>query len=267
MIGEGIHSDISHKEYHSLPYVSNSYLGRLDKCPAAAKVPQEDTPSLLFGRAFHAFCLEGMESFTRDFAVAPAVDRRTKEGKAIWSKFQEDNEGKDVLSDTDYQKIVDMGGAILRHPFAKELLFKGVSEQTVIWQDPETGIMCKCRPDRIPDGVHGVLIDLKSTRDASEHAFLRSITSYGYARQNAFYSDGINAISGQVIDAFAFIAVEVDPPHRVEVYTLSPEFVEYGRTEYMRLLRIEKECRKSGYPNYQNAGAVELYLPKYLGGF
>ena len=46
--------------------------------------PPEDTASLLFGRAVLKFVLE-KDDFFNEFAVAPLVDRRTKEGKAEWS--------------------------------------------------------------------------------------------------------------------------------------------------------------------------------------
>ena len=39
----GIYKGISHKDYHTMTeIVSNSYLGRLDRCPAAAKVAFPD---------------------------------------------------------------------------------------------------------------------------------------------------------------------------------------------------------------------------------
>ena len=68
---EGIFSDIPAEEYHSIPAVSNSYLQRLNRVPAAAKIEQEDTGTLLFGRAFHCLLLEGEEAFYSLFAVAP----------------------------------------------------------------------------------------------------------------------------------------------------------------------------------------------------
>jgi hypothetical protein len=64
---------------------------------------------------------------------------------------------------------------------------------------------------------------------------------------------------------FAFIAVEKEPPYRVEVYTLDIDFVQYGWLEFHRLLQIEKECReKNFWPHYVNAGAEELTKPPYV---
>lgn len=267
MLAPGVYTDISHKQYHDLPIeiVSNSYLGRMDKTPAHTRVKQEDTPALIFGRATHVYILEGAEAFFKEFAVPPSCDKRTKEGKEIWGQFQVANLGKGLVTEDDFVKIIEMDYAVKRHPFAKELLAEGVSEQTVIWKDEETGILCKCRPDRTPDGNKGILVDLKTTRDAAEYAFGKSVLNYGYARQAAFYTEGISKATGQKFDAFCFIAVESQPPYRCEVYVLAAEYLSWGWTQVHRLLRLETECRVNNlWPNFVNAGAQDLLKPAYL---
>ena len=262
----GIYTDISFDEYLKIDAVSNSYLGRLNKCPANALVETKDTPALLFGRALHCYTLEHM-TFPDKYVIALDVDKRTKEGKKTWAEFQALNVDKSIIDSKDMQKIKDIYFAINKHPFAKELLEKGVSEITVIWTDEETGLKCKCRPDRVPEGVKGILIDLKTTTDASEHAFLRSVVGYGYAKQAAMSMEGIAKATGIEYDHFAFIAVEKEPPFRTEVYTLDIDFLGYGFDQFHRLLKLEKQCRDSGiYNNFQNAGASELFLPAYLKG-
>ncbi len=268
----GIYQDIPNKVYHSLPAVSNSYLSRFNKCPAAAKVAVEESANLILGSATHAFVLEGEEAFLKEFAVAPYCDKRTKAGKETFAEFQDANKGKAVITADEMQLIICMGNAVHAHPFASQLLKQGISEQSVFWQDEETGLYCKCRPDRIPSGNKGVLVDLKTTTDASEHAFTRSITVYGYHRQAAMYLDGVNAArrtndTGDIqdFDAFAFIAVEKTEPYRVEVFVLLPDFIEAGREDYKRLLRQERTCRRNSfYPNYQNPGIIELSKPGWL---
>lgn len=265
----GIYDNIPSHTYHNeIQAVSNSYLGRLAKCPAAARIPMEETAALLFGRACHSFVLEGEEVFFAEFAVAPKCDRRTKEGKAAFEQFTLANEGKTVITVDDLNTIFAIDASVKSHPFAKQLLAQGISEQTVIWEDEETGVLCKCRPDRTPSGNKGVLVDLKTTTDASERSFLNSVIKYGYARQAKHYIEGVNAGIGRTdYDAFAFIAVEKEAPYRCEVYILDDAFLEYGANERTRLLRIEAQCRKNNFwPAYQNAGAQDLFKPMYLEG-
>ncbi len=263
----GIYPNIPAETYHAMTdYVSKSYLKRLDKCPAAAKVPQEDTPAMAFGRASHVFLLEGEDAFVKECAVIPAgIDRRTKAGKEDWAHFEVMNQGKTIITAEELRKIIEMRQALLKHPFAPKLLADGVSEQTVIWMDQDTEIACKCRPDRIPSGNKGVLVDLKTCSCAGEYEFCRDVVKYGYDLQAAFYLDGIREATGTYFDAFCFIALSKEPPYQTEVYILDGEFIQYGRDEYRRLLRIEAGCRKAGlYPNYVNAGLSTLYKPNYL---
>lgn len=264
----GIFPGISHAEYHSMTeYVSNSYLGRLDRCPAAAKVPQEDTPTFAFGRAFHSFLLDGSDTFVKNFTVAPEINRRTKDGKEAWEKFYERNKDKTVISIEDMTTIEDMYSAVSIHPIATALLNKGRSETSIFWTDDETGLRCKVRPDRIPDGDHGVILDLKTVQSADIMAFTRSVMNYGYAREAGMYIEGFNSVSNAKVDAFCFICVEKEKPYRVEVYTLEDLFIDYGKKEFRRLIQIEAECRKRQFwPNWKYGEIRELYLPNWAGG-
>lgn len=259
----GIYPDISNDEYHNeIEGVSNSYMGNIDECPANGKVDKKETHAMILGRACHSYVLEGPEAFFKEFIVLPeGMSPTTKAGRLVG----EENPNKGIISAADSIKIHDMRKAVLSHPLAAKLIKEGVSEQTVIWKDESTGLLCKCRPDRIPAGDKGTVVDLKTADNAGYYPFSRSVLKYGYARQDAFYSDGVEAVTRKTFDSFAFIVVEKNPPYRTEVYILDDEWRTWGRQEYIRLLQIEKECRDKGfYPHYQNAGADELYKPSYL---
>ena len=260
----GIYPGISAEEYHGIDAVSNSYLSKLSHIPAKAKIKQDDTPAFLFGRAFHCLILEGMETFSSLFAISPDIDKRTKDGKLEYAKFQSENDGKGIISKDEYEVMIEMVNALLKHPFAAKVLCEGRSEQSVFWNDKDTGLYCKCRPDRIPEGDHGVILDIKTTADATQSAFTRSVVNYGYHRQAAFYIDGFNAVNNAVVDAFVFIAVEKEPPYAVGCYTLSDVDIEVGRIRYKALMAKEIECQKiQEWPNYESEGLIELNLPNW----
>ncbi|MFA5379402.1 MAG: PD-(D/E)XK nuclease-like domain-containing protein [Dehalococcoidia bacterium] len=267
MTGElriGIFPGVSHDDYHAMTdYINNSYLSRLAKIPALTRLPQEETAAMTFGRAFHCYLLEGSEAFNASFVVMPeGLNLRTKEGKAHRDALVAT--GKAPVSHDDHQTIQDMTQAALTHPFAIQLLAEGDSEQSVFWTDKETGLPCKCRPDRIPSGEKGVVVDVKTTTDASERGFTNSVFRYGYARQAAMNLDGLNTVSSKRVDAFLCIAVEKEPPYRTEVHVLDDEVLDFGKREYHRLLQVEQECRANNYwPHYWNKGAGTIYLPKW----
>lgn len=270
-MNNGIYTDISHDAYHAMKdRVSNSYLGRLDSCPAKAQVEQEETDALRIGRAFHVLTLEGEEAYNRECAIAPECNKRTNAGKEAWAAFIGMNPGKIILTAEENQALHDMSKSVLLHPFAFKLLNDGRSEVSVLWTDEATGIDCKARPDRVPEGNKGVIVDLKSVRDASEHAFTNAVVNFGWHREAGIYIEGFNAATKGKVDSFVFIACEKEPPYRTEVYVLDDDFIAFGRAEFHRLLNIEKQCREAKfYPHYTNPGASELTMPRYLtsGGF
>jgi hypothetical protein len=267
----GIYDNISHVEYNEMPpsIVRNSYLNDLDYCPAKAKMKPDpdkpESPSLLLGRAAHSLVLEGEVVFNNEFAVAPTCDRRRKEGRAIWDKVIADNPGKSVVTQEDYVKILGMRAAVKSHPFAGKLLAQGLSEQTVIWEDEETGILCRCRPDRVPTG-HNILIDFKGTKDASSYGFDKAIANYRYYRQAAMYLEGISKATGEKYEAFTLVGVEWEFPHRTIVKVIDKDYLAWGRKEFHDLLVLEAQCReKDFWPHYNVAGAEDSFLPGYLG--
>lgn len=267
-IKPGLYTDMSHADYNNLPMdiVRNSYLNDLDYVPAMARTKvYKDTKSLFLGRAAHSFVLEGREVFDSEFAVAPLGDRRSKAGKKAWADFAVENLTKTVVSQEDWIKIYGMSQAVRSHPFAAQLLAEGPSEQTVIWKDEETGIMCRCRPDRMPKG-HKILVDFKGCKDASSYGFDKSIATYRYYRQAAMYLEGISKVTGEQYDAFVLIACEWEFPHRMDVCTIDKDYLAWGTQEFHELLRLEAKCRKDGYwPHYKDAGARDSMMPGYLG--
>ena len=249
-------------QYLALDRVSNSFLNRLSKVPALAKIKTEATPAMTFGTAFHSFILEP-DKFSHQVAVCPKCDKRTKAGKETFSDFTTESAGKVVISIDEFEAIQSMRKSISRHPAASRLLSEGIAEQSVLFTDHDTGIECKARPDWITS--ENVVVDLKTTRDASEYGFLRSVLNFRYYQQAAMYLDALNIVSDTEYTEFVFVAIEVAPPFRVETYSLSTEFLEFGYREYHKLLGMEKRFRELDfYPNYANEGIVELAKPKYL---
>ena len=88
--------DISNEQYHASEGISRSKLMLLDKSPyhfwyetmSGFAEKQESTPAMNIGSAFHTMLLEPAK-FQMEFAVAPKVDRRTKQGKEDWEIFVE----------------------------------------------------------------------------------------------------------------------------------------------------------------------------------
>ena len=263
----GIYENIPFKIYRGIKAVNNSKLGRLDHCPAAINQPDEDTRTLQFGRALHTYCLEGAVAFFAQYAIAPEVDKRTKEGKARWAAFQAENLDKMAIDPDEYETILGMHASLQDHPYAKILMKQGVGERTLIWRHDETGHLCKCRADWTPGDDHGIVLDLKGLAEVNENYFLRAaIGGYGYARAAAFYLDGTSIATGKQFKNFNFICCEKAAPYKVEIYTMEDDILAWGRGEYYRLMRQLKRLEEEGgkFPAYVHGGSVSIFLPQWL---
>lgn len=254
-IQPGSYAGIPIDAYHGGPGISKSGLDQIDRSPAhywqaylnPARARRE-TPALKTGHALHTAILEPHLLETQ-YAAAPDADRRTTVGKAAWAAFLETAQGKTPLDKRDMDRVRYVGDAVRSHPVAAVLLSKGRVELTHYWENQ--GVLCKCRPDFHTDD--GWLVDLKSTQDARQEAFARSIWEYRYHVQAPWYLDGVMHASGVRPRGFIFIAMEKEPPYLVACYAASPRMIARGRTAYERNLATYRACLAAddwpGYPD------------------
>lgn len=245
---------MTQKEYRSHPAVSRSDLMKFKKSPLHYKYsienPADDkAPALIFGAACHKYILE-REDFDAEFAIAPNVDRRTKEGKAAWAEFVDSCGEKSVISEEDFEKIREMAKAVDAHPIAGQLI-KGEHEVSLFWTDSETGEECKVRPDCIhKEEAKTMIIDYKTTTSCDDGAFEKSCRKYGYKLQAGMYREGF--FQNFFEDAtFVFIAQEKDAPYAVRVYQCTDEYMNEGFDEYRALIGLYHECKiQDNYHGY-----------------
>ena len=163
-----------------------------------------------------------------------------------------------ICTEDNYSDACSIRNSIQYHPAASKLFANGAAETSIFWQDPDTGEDCKARLDFT--NTSEIIVDLKTTADASLDQFGKSIANFGYHRQAAMYSDGYEAVHGKPPKAFVFVAVESKPPFAVGVYNLDAQGIEKGREEYKALLSEFGQCKKSGiWPAYsEKVETIEL---------
>jgi exodeoxyribonuclease VIII len=115
------------------------------------------------------------------------------------------------------------------------------------------GVEVKGRLDALTDDA---IYDLKTTQDASEQGFLRSIDKFLYHVQAAVYTRLYHAITGKKLP-FRFIAVENDTSliaPIVAVYELeyNSRTVELGWNIFNKALRLVKKYDKSSLIGYSS---------------
>ncbi|HFN5164443.1 TPA: exodeoxyribonuclease VIII [Escherichia coli] len=248
-IEPGIYYGISNENYHAGPGVSKSQLDDIADTPALylwrknAPVDTTKTKTLDLGTAFHCRVLEP-EEFSNRFIVAPEFNRRTNAGKEEEKAFLMEcaSTGKTVITAEEGRKIELMYQSVMALPLGQWLVESaGHAESSIYWEDPETGILCRCRPDKIIPEFHWIM-DVKTTADIQR--FKMAYYDYRYHVQDAFYSDGYEAQFG-VQPTFVFLVASTTVEcgrYPVEIFMMGEEAKLAGQQEYHRNLRTLADC-------------------------
>lgn len=260
---------LTNEEYHSGPGISKSHLDKVAKCPLLyweryinpEREPEEQKAALVFGSAFHTATLEP-DLFASEFLIMPEFNLRSATGRAARDEWLAgEAKGLTVLTVEQRDLALKMARVVHKHPVAGQLLRGGQKEQSFFAKDPETGALVKCRTDH-SDFSAGLIADLKSTDDASEDAFAKSIANFRYHVQQAWYEDVLSSIYGEAPPYFVFIAVDKNPPHPIGVYYIDPEDVQLGRQLARRDLKTILECKRTGiWPDFTPSKVARISLP------
>lgn len=259
--------------YHAHPAVSKSHLDLIARSPLhywaryldPDRITPEPSAQMRLGTALHTHVLE-LSRWDEEIAVAPAINRLTKAGKEEWAAFVADAAGRTVISADDAAQVMAMGRAVMRHPAAAMLLgLPGKAETTHMWTDAATGLECKCRPDWLTDDG-SIVVDLKTTKEASLRGFKQSVANYRYYVQAAWYLHGLEQSTGKRPDQFIFICVESSAPYACAVYAADAEMIERGHEQAMRDLAKLAVCKAADHwPSYSDQ-IETLSLPAWMTG-
>lgn len=246
---------ISEAEYRNQPRLNNSGMTALAHSPAhyQAWLKRDNAPTdaMLLGSATHMLVLEP-ERCATDIVVFEHSGR-SKAGKEERAEILSNPEIVGVTADA-LNLAQSMREAVMRHPTARAMVETSETERPIIWDDINSGAPCKAKLDGVMDDFGASIPwDLKTTKDASPQQFYWDMRKY-YARQFAFYSDGL-ATQAEEVKPFRVVAVEKEPPYGVRVYDLSAELYNQGVNEYQPLAILYQQCvaqygHDSEWPNY-----------------
>ena len=248
-LGEAVLVDWTAERYHGDPAtLSRSMLEDLRKKGpryflgrhVARKIPFEETPQLLFGTYAHEALLE------------PHLWRRTRRG----------------VEASIVQHVERVVAAVRAHPMVQELerADDGANEQTILWREPDHGLVLRTRLDMLRDLGGDTLIigDLKTSKSAEPEEFAKTVARYGYHRQAAIYSDALQALRPDCEVHFIFIVVSKNYPFEVACYELPADALELGRRQYRRTLaEYAERLQTNDWTAPWERSVNELTLPKW----
>jgi exodeoxyribonuclease VIII len=239
------------QEYFALDAINATLLKDIIKqspVHAQARRARKDEPThqMKLGTAVHTAILD-LNVWGDTIAVAPAVDRRTKAGKAEYSEFLETVDNKTIITADQFNLVEQMKVAVFDHPEARRLLANCTASEHVRVFEYE-GEQCKAKIDAV-DLLNDTIIDIKTTADASPQAFAKQSANYLYHMQLAWYARSVDRefwsdalIASSDVDAY-IIAIENTPPHAVVVYIFDAEALRVGWHLCKRAVREWKEYK------------------------
>jgi hypothetical protein len=254
--------DLDEREYHAHPALSNS-LAKLmlpPNCPAMYPYrrahPEETSDVFDFGRAAHAMVL-GVGAPVR---VLPFDDRRTNAYKAAAEEARA--EGATPILAKQGERLTAMVGALADHPIAGPLLKRTDfrHELSVFWQDVAFDVHRRARLDLYPDTplAAAIVVDYKTAESAEPRAFARKAATYGYHLQDAYYSDAVEAVTGER-PRFVFVVQEKEPPYLVSVVQLDENARDLGRRRVAEALELFAWCQeRDEWPGFDGVEVVDL---------
>jgi exodeoxyribonuclease VIII len=219
----------------------------------------KQTKAMADGTAVHSFFLE-RDNFNTDYVTKPSdIKLNTKVGK----EWAQEHQGKIIIDSEFSSNLLEMEKSFMDSP-AKIIYNKNMGGQTELsyfWDDLGL-VKGKCRPDWISDDG-SIVIDLKTTIDASPKGFQKSISNWGYHLQLGWYLRGLQKLGLDSYD-FIFIAIEKTPPFSVGVYRADQEMINYAMNKLDEIVpEIDKALAAQEFPDY-TPEITSIGLPPWM---
>lgn len=234
--------NLSNADYHAAEGISKSGLDLIARSPAHYRYAprREPTPAMFLGTATHCAILEPERYASEYVILKDAPDRRS----SVYKDAVKERGAEFVLLQKEADQIAGMVEAVRANPYAAALLSAGVAEASLFAKDPVTGVTVRARFDWLADRRP---VDLKTTADASDEAFGKSIWNYRYHVQDALYCDVYEWAFGEQPAPMEFLTVESEMPHGCTIHRIPHDFRMYARKLYRADLNRYAECLESGH--------------------
>lgn len=287
MTPPAIYTELPRQTYDDLDAWNASFLKlAVQRTPAHAwnayrapgRQPSKDSSAFRIGTLLHEALLEpAVWQRIEPCSNGPTTKAFAEAAKAAAA------DGKTIAQASEYELAAAMSEAVLSHPvlggyFEPTPENIKLNELTLTWTDQATGLRCKVRLDalRITDDEI-LILDLKSTQDASPMEFGRSAASYGYLLQGAFYADAafycgraieeaLGLQEGHLIGlpvTFEFVAVEKERPHQIARYRLTADQATMGRRLYQHGLSLVSVATNLNWWHAYDTAPAPLELPNW----
>lgn len=261
---EGISGELYHSDHDALS--SSGARTLLRECPALFRWQQlhpETRDEFDFGHAAHAEVLG---------VGAPMVVPTDPETGEPWDRWQSNAAkaavaeiraagGIPVKAET-RAAVAAMADALRAHPLAGPLLTSpGRAELAGWWQDEHTGEWLRVMWDWITTDSTGrlVIVDYKTTTDASPEAAAKSSARYGYWMQDDWYRTAATALGVHPDPGFLLVMQSKTAPYLVSVHQHDPEDIAQAHQRNRDAIDLWHRCRQQDiWPAWEQVYSIEI---------
>lgn len=254
---------MSFEDYRAIDAINISSLRQIAQSPAHLKASRESTwkatDSKILGTQIHAAVLEP-DRFTEEFIVQPEEIkiRRGHNWDALKDKYGVEN----IISVKNWNKIQRIQFAVGQSS-CDHLVTDPNNQYEVTIVFELAGVLCKARID-CANFHNEYILDLKSTENASIKKFPKSVESYGYGYQQAFYAIAYHSYMEEWPKRTLILAAETAEPYGVMLYEFSQEYILAARQTIIMWLDQYRRCvEKNEWPCYPDSDPY-LFTPENL---
>lgn len=228
--------DMNEPEYRALRAVNWSSLKHMKTSPAQYRWevdhPPKSTTAKELGTLIHAVLLE--PTMTIDQIVLVDANRGTKKFEQLAQEYPHNI----LVTHTEYAMLAVQRERLMTNQRYAQIFGNATIEQPLRWTDPETNLVCKCRPDLYNDVV---LVDIKTSSEIDERKWWWDFKKRRYHAQFAFYHDALKLLDGRD-RVCVVIKIETKPCFDVVYYPLPAIAIEEGRSHYRDKLNELRDC-------------------------
>lgn len=249
------------------------------------KPKSDGSPSMRLGTLVHTMILEP-ELFKKRYHVLKREDLPFPESTMAKKENKEYVEsmkakGYDILEFDVFQQVEAMTKSVMSDPLIEKYIKAGNIENSVYWNDEDTGLPMRTRPDIwVPLSNNKMaIVDIKTTDSAYPSDFFSSVAKFQYPLQAAIQTDGLIAATGRELSTYLYVAVEKNYPYDYCVYRLTEDDIMASRGMYKDILRqIKMAVETDVWPGYGRSNIdrkmlddndldiIDIILPAYYYG-
>lgn len=196
--------------------------------------------------------------FAHKYVKGPTLNKTTNIGKSEWLAVEKNASvnGHLILSASDYDSIIKMRDAVLKHPTAKILCGAGTIGTPSKFEQAETGAPIRIRPHFIHSG--GIVVHLMSTKDASLNNFQKEAGNFRHDKKAVIQMEGTK------LDGMAFVNVEQEPPYKIGIRFMDDRSLIFGRENVIRNCETYLQCLSTGIWYGLEEKVIPASLPEWM---